>query len=298
MKLLIKFISADLGQIISAGIKEHRIDQAVSAFNGKRLAGTDLFVEFQKTGLIVMRGVLGQRSHELGLFAEEVNDLFVGADAQGTDQNGDRHLSGTVYSYIKDIVGVCLILQPCAPVGDHGAGEELFAEFILVNSIIDTGRTDQLADDDSFRAIDHKGAGRGHQRKVAHEDFLFLDFPLRFLVIKAYAHPQRCRIVRVVLLALFDGILDLISAESVAYKGQAEMAAVIVDGRNVVKDLLEAFVQEPLIGILLDFQQVGHLKDLFLLLKTHPYTLTVIGRMHPVFFHLVHPVFLRRMLVF
>ena len=44
-KLFIEFISADFGQIISSGVKEHGINQAFRTFHTQRLAGTDLFIQ-------------------------------------------------------------------------------------------------------------------------------------------------------------------------------------------------------------------------------------------------------------
>ena len=44
VKLLIKFISSDLCQIISSGVEEHAVQQTLGAVHGKRLAGTDLFI--------------------------------------------------------------------------------------------------------------------------------------------------------------------------------------------------------------------------------------------------------------
>ena len=43
-QLLIIFISSDLSQIISSGIKKHSVNQAFRTFNAQRLSGTDLFV--------------------------------------------------------------------------------------------------------------------------------------------------------------------------------------------------------------------------------------------------------------
>ena len=43
-ELLIELISADLCQIVSAGVKEHGIDEAFSAFYTEGLTGTNLFI--------------------------------------------------------------------------------------------------------------------------------------------------------------------------------------------------------------------------------------------------------------
>ena len=53
------------------------------------------------------------------LLSEDGDDLGVGTDADGPYQSGDGHLSGTVDPDIKNVVGVGLILEPRAPVGDQ-----------------------------------------------------------------------------------------------------------------------------------------------------------------------------------
>ena len=44
-QLLVELISAYLGQVISAGVEEHGVDQALRALHAQRLAGADLFVQ-------------------------------------------------------------------------------------------------------------------------------------------------------------------------------------------------------------------------------------------------------------
>jgi hypothetical protein len=43
---------------------------------------------------------------------------------------------------------------------------------------------------------------------------------------------------------------------------ELELLGEVLDGRNLFKDLLEAFVQKPIEGVLLDRDEVGELKDL------------------------------------
>ena len=50
------------------------------------------------------------------------------------------------------------------------------------DGIVNTGGTDQLADDDTLRAVDHKGAGGGHQGQISHKDIVLTDLVL-FLII-------------------------------------------------------------------------------------------------------------------
>ena len=109
-KLFIKFISADLGQIISSGIKEHRHDQAFRTLHTERLARADLFIQLKQTLLIILRSVLCKTRLDLRLITEKLPDLIVGAHAKRTDQHSDRNLSGSVHAHVEDIIRVCLIL--------------------------------------------------------------------------------------------------------------------------------------------------------------------------------------------
>ena len=182
-KLLVELVASNLCEIITAGIKEHRLDQAVRTLNAQRLAGTDLLIEFKKTFLIIGRGILLKTSLDLRLVAEKLNDLLVGTDAKGTDEDGDGNLSGTVHANVKDVIGIRLILQPCTAVRDHGTGKELLTQSVVGNAIINTGGTNKLANDDTLCTVDDKGTGCSHQRQVTHEDLVFHDLRL-FLVDK------------------------------------------------------------------------------------------------------------------
>jgi hypothetical protein len=53
----------------------------------------------------------------------------------------------------------------------------------MVNAIIDAGGTHQLADNDTLRSVDYEGSGLGHQRQIAHENLMFVDF-ICFLIVK------------------------------------------------------------------------------------------------------------------
>ena len=283
-KFFIEFITSDLGKIITARVKEHSADQTLCVFHGQRLAWTDLLIQFQKTFLIIGGCVLGKACKNLRFLAEKLCDLRIAAHAQGTDQNGNRNFSGSVNTDIKYVIGVGLILKPRAAIRNYGTGEQSLTDLIVSDPVIDTGGTHQLTDDNTFRAIDYKGAGFCHQRQVAHENFMLVDLVF-FLVVQTHFHLQRCRIGRVALLTLFNRILYFIFTQSKVYEFQAEPSAVIRDRGNIVEDFLHSLVQEPVIGILLNFNQVGHLQDFFLSLVGHSYTFSGWNRTYSVFLH-------------
>ena len=176
-----------------------------------------------------MRRVLGKSAHQLGLLTEQIDDLLVGSDTKCADQNGYRNLSGAVNTDIENVIGIGLILQPCAAVRNHSTAVKLLSELITFYSIINTGGTDELRYDDSLRTIDNERTGAGHQGQITHEDFLVLDLLLAFSVIKAYFNFQRRCIGCVSFLALFDGILLVILTQFKADERQRQMSAVILN---------------------------------------------------------------------
>ena len=101
----------------------------------------------------------------------------------------------------------------------------------------------------------------GHQGEIAHEDLLLLDFA-RLLIVQADADLHGGGICGVPGLALLHVVLGLF-VHAVVDEAQLQVAGIVADGGHVGKNLPQSGVQEPLIGFLLDLQQVGHRHDLF-----------------------------------
>jgi len=133
----------------------------------------------------------------------------------------------------------------------------------MCDSIVDTRGTHELADDNSLCTIDNKCTCLCHQRKISHKDLMLVDLII-FLIIKPYSDLQRCRISCISLLTLIDRVLYIIFAECKIHKLQTQMTTVVSDRGNIVEYLFEAFIQKPLVGILLNFNEVGHLQYFFL----------------------------------
>ena len=291
MKLLIKLISSDLCKIVSSRVEEHGVEQPLRALHGERLARADLPVQLQKAVAVVVGLILRKACQELRLVAEHVKDLLVGAEAQGTEQDADRYLSGTVHADIEDVVGIRLILQPRAAVRDHLAEIALLAKLVVLYGIIDAGRTDQLADDDSLSTVDHEGTGIGHQGQIAHEDLMLLHIILIFIV-KSDFDFHRSGIGCIPFLAFRDGIFHIIPVQMKVDKIQAEMSCEILDRENIVEHFAQAFAQKPFIGILLDLYEVRHLKNFLLFGEAHADAFAGFDRTHLAFFHVSnHPCF-------
>ena len=289
-ELLIEFITADLGQVISSRIEEHAMDQALSRIHCQRFARTDLLIQFKKAFLIVRRRIFRERSHEFRLIAEQLNDFLVCSDTQRSDQLCDRDFSGTVDTDIENVVRIRLVLEPCAAIRNNGAGEQSLTDLVMRDSVINAGGTHELTDDNTLGAVDNERAGCRHKRKIAHENLMFLDFAV-FLVQQTDRHVQRGRIIRVTFLALLDRVLDLISAKFIIYEFEAQLIAEVFDRRDVIEYLSESLVDEPFIRRLLDLDQVGHLQNFFPSLVAHSNRSAGLNWTNSVFLHSTfHPV--------
>ncbi len=209
------------------------MDQALCALDGKRLARTDLLVEFTKSALEIIGLILLKGGNDLRLFTEQIDNLGVSAYSEGADQRRNRDFAGTVYTHVKYVVGIRFVFQPRTSVRNNRAGVKRFSEFIAGDPVINTGTSDQLADDDTLGSVDHKRAGLSHQRKISHKDLMLTDLVV-LLVMESHPYLQRSRIGRVSLRALLNGVLDIIPADFEGSKFKAELSAVIFDWRNVV----------------------------------------------------------------
>ena len=107
----------------------------------------------------------------------------------------------------------------------------------------------------------------------------------RLLINKVNQHLKGSRIICVPFLALLDGILHLVSVELEVYKLETQLIAVIIDGRYIVKYLSQAVRYEPVVGVLLNFYQIGNIQHFFLALETHSHGFPGFNRMDPVFLH-------------
>lgn len=98
------------------------------------------------------------------------------------------------------------------------------------------GRAVQLRHDDALGAVDDEGTGAGHERNLAHVDFLFLDFLDRGLADlaveqhQAHLRAQGRRIGQATLLTFLD--IEHRFAEHIAHELQARHTVVTNDREN------------------------------------------------------------------
>ena len=272
--LLVELIAADCGQVIAAGVVEGGVEQALGGVHRGRLTGTQLAVDLQQGLLIGFTGVLLQGGNDALVLAEHLQDLRVGLGADGADQAGDGQLAVLVDADIEDVGQVGLVLQPGAPVGDDGGAVGVVVRLVPGVGKVHTGRTGDLRDDHALGPVDDEGAGLSHDGEIPHEDLLLLDL-LRLLVAQAHLHLDGGGVGGVPGLALLHVVLGLL-VHGVVDEGQLQVAGVVRNGVHILEHLTQPGVQEPLIGFLLDLQQVGHIQDLLVAGKAFAQGLAVV----------------------
>ena len=114
---------------------------------------------------------------------------------------------------------------------------------------------------------------------------MFLDIVLIILIEKTNFNPKRSFISNITLFALFDRVLCLVLIKLESDKFHTNIATEIRNRRNVVKCFFQALVLEPFIGVLLNFDQIGNLKNLFLALIRHTPAVAVHNWTYSVLFH-------------
>ena len=80
-------------------------------------------------------------------------------------------------------------------------------------------------------------------------------------------------------------MLDLGLVQLEADEIHLQLTAVIRDRRNVIESFPESLIQEPLVGILLHLDQVGHIQNFFPSGIAHTHAVPLYDRSYSVLFH-------------
>ena len=146
----------------------------------------------------------------------------------------------------------------------------------------------QLGDDDSLRAVDHKGAVLGHERQFAHVDFLFLDLARGAVRAGSFAieqrktdlYAQRCCVGQASNLAFLD--VENRRAKAIAVVMEDRIARVAFDREYGAKRCVQTvvlapidrhrFLQKVTVGLDLGLEQVGYFQHRTALSKVLPQT--------------------------
>ena len=211
-----ELVAADAGEIVALLIEEQRLEQFLGVFRVFGFAGAQLLVDFLERvflGLDVLvffeavrdqrRAVEQRQDRLIGLPVvahvgprERANERRRVDLAVLVDANADRTLGLVV---LRAVVG--LELDPSAAVGDDRRVERRPVVGVGVLQEVHARGTHELAHDHALRAVDHERALVGHEREIAHENFLVRD-TLDFARLggdetHADAQAARCRSCRV-----------------------------------------------------------------------------------------------------
>ena len=139
---------------------------------------------------------------------EQVSEFFVGADTQSSEQSGSRNTSGSVNLDPRNVACVLFKFKPCATARNNLRSESGYAVLVFRFKSVNARASDNLADDNTFRAVDNERTRFRHKRKIAHKDFLLDNFT-RFVVGKPCPDFKRNRIGCVTVFTLFNGVFRL-----------------------------------------------------------------------------------------
>ena len=242
-ELGVVLIPADAGKIVTL-IEEEGIEEAPRALFRGGLAGTEPLVDLDETvGGVLSGGILLERLHKALLLAHQFDDGSVGAVTQSAEEGGDVELPLTVDLDVEQLGGIGLILQPRAAVGDDLGAEKVAAELIHRLGVVSAGAPDELGDYDALRTVDDEGALLGHEREIAHIDFLLLHLA-GLGIDEAHADAKGRGIVDVPLLALGYVVLGMLLVDLVIGELENELFGKVLDGGNILEDFSESVINE------------------------------------------------------
>ena len=184
-----------------------------------------------------------------------------GLVADGAQELGRLELALAVDLDVELVLGRGLELEPGAAVGDDLGGEEVAAGGrVLGRGVVDAGRAHELADDDALGAVDDERAPLGHRREVAHVDAL-LELLAGLLDVEHDVDVERSAERQVPRPALELVVLRL--AELVAREVQLHrLAGEVRDGADLVEEVAQALLHEPVVRVALELDEVRDGQDL------------------------------------
>ena len=225
-ELLRQLVAADHREVVALGIEEKAVEELLRIVDRRRLAGAQALVDLDERFLLGVRAVALQGRLDALIVIEELGDRAVGAVTERAHEDRHGQLARAVDAHGNDIVRIRFQLNPRAAVRDDRRVVELLARRVDRLTVIGARRAHELADDDALRAVDDEGSCIGHERKIAHEDFLLLDLP-RLTVDQAHVDAQGRRECNIPLLALVKLVLRL--AEREVLKGQHKISSKILN---------------------------------------------------------------------
>ena len=182
---------------------------------------------------------------------EHLEDLLIGfSDAKSLEEGGDVLATLAIDPDTDCVLLVGVELEPGAATGDDLSGVDHFVGgFVWRLGKVDARRTDELGNDDPLGPVDDENALLRHDREVAKEHLLLLD--LTGLAVHEPGGDEHGEgVVGVALLGLFDGHLRL--TKTVIRQFERKRTGEVLDRAHLVEDLLQALIEEPLEGLVLN----------------------------------------------
>ncbi len=259
VQLLVILVTTYRRNVIAAGVKEQRIEQAARRIHRWRLARTQLLINLNQCFLNGLGRILVQRCENALVLTEHLNNLCIGLYADCADERGDRNFSILINADIEYIVAVGLVLEPSAAVRDNRCGQQRLVGLVQRHAVVYARGTDDLRYDNTLCAVDNEGAGICHLREVTHEQLLLLDFAC-LAVTQTHANAQRASVRCIARLALLYAVFRLV-IELIVDERQFQIACIVGDACDVLKDLAQTIGQEPFVGFFLNLDQVRHFQN-------------------------------------
>ena len=227
-ELLRQLVAADRSEVVALRIEEQRIEELRRIVLIRRLARTQALVDLDDS-LALRLDILAitlDRVEHARIVAEELDDLLIRIETECADEIRYGHLARAVDADRDDVIRIRLELDPRTTVRDHRCIVEVLAGRIDLLAVVGARRANELADDDTLCTIDDERTRIGHEREIAHEDFLLFDFAC-LAIDEADIHPKRCCQRHIAFLALVEIVLRL--AEREALEGQDQISGEILD---------------------------------------------------------------------
>ena len=265
-ELLVELVAAHAPEVVATEVEEERLDELLGVVAGGRVAGAQLLVDLDEGLHARARGVPLERLADVADLAvvhlgEEGQHLVVGLVANGAQELGGLELALAVDLHVELVAGGRLELQPGTAIGDDlGAVQAATRVGVLGGRVVDARGAHQLTDHDALGAVDDERAALGHGREVAHVDAL-LELLARLLDVQLDVHVERLAVGQVASAALELVVLGL--AELVLVEVQVHgLAGEVRDGADLVEQVPQAVLDEPVVGGALKLDQVGDGQDL------------------------------------
>ena len=236
-ELAVELVTAHLGEVVTLGVEVEVVQQQTRRLCGYLLARTELAVDVLESFFLGDDGVLVQGLLDGGEADELGADLFRG-HSERLQEDGDGLLALAVDANANLVALVDLELEPCTTArNDANSVNFLVARLVDGALEVHTGASHQLGHHDALGAIDDEGALLGHQREVAHEHRLGLDFT-GLVVHELGFDIERSGVGLTALLALFERILLFLQRG--VRERQLHGLGGVLDGGDLLEDLLKS----------------------------------------------------------